>query len=197
MMTYESFGKLRFYHDIIESIIAALEARDVYTADHSRRVSDLTERLCGVIGLKQNEIEKIHIAADVHDIGKIGVPDSILLKPTKLSQDEWCVMKSHPEIGAHILSKSKALEPVSNIVLHHHERYDGKGYPHGLKGEQIPYGARIIAICDSVDAMLSKRAYRNPLSIETCKDEIERNIGFMYDPDIANCMLNNWNEIVI
>lgn len=196
MKTSETFGESKFYHDLIESIVTALEARDVYTANHSRRVSDMAEKICRFLDLNQKDIETIHIAADVHDIGKIGIPDHILLKPDKLMEDEWLIMKSHPTIGANILSKSKLLEPVTSIVLHHHERYDGKGYPDGLKGNDIPYGARVIAVCDSIDAMLSKRPYRDPLSIQICRDEIEINIGYMYDPQIAECVLENFNQII-
>jgi putative nucleotidyltransferase with HDIG domain len=188
--------KFLFYHDLVESIITVLEARDAYTADHSRRVSDLTQRLMAQLGVDEAQAEEIHLAAEVHDIGKISIPDSILLKPEKLTDDEWNIMKSHSAIGAEMLNKSKQLSSISNIVLHHHERFDGKGYPQGLKGYDIPFGSRIIAICDSVDAMLHKRAYRNAMTVEACKNEIQKNIGLMYDPDIAQCMLDHWDNIV-
>lgn len=190
-------GKLFIYHEVIDSIVGALEARDEYTANHSRRVSDLTERLCLCLNLTHEERELIHIAAHVHDIGKIGIPDQVLLKKGKLTEEEWIIMKSHSSIGAKILSKSQILKPLVNIVLYHHERYDGRGYPEGLKGENIPLGARILAVCDSIDAMLSRRVYRKELTYEQCICEIEKNKGIMYDPYIAQCTIDNWDSIVL
>lgn len=188
-------NNLFIYHELIDSIVGALEARDEYTANHSRRVSDLTEKLCLSLNIKQEERELIHIAAHVHDIGKIGIPDNILLKKGKLTEEEWEIMKSHSSIGARILSKSQILNPLVDIVLHHHERYDGEGYPEGLKGEDIPIGSRILAVCDSIDAMLSRRVYRNELTYEQCRGEIEKNKGIMYDPYIAQHMIDNWDSV--
>ncbi|WP_037372477.1 HD-GYP domain-containing protein [Anaerovorax odorimutans] len=188
--------QLLFFHDLIESIVAALEAKDKYTAKHSCRVSDMTEQLCSFMNLDKTESEIIHMAAHVHDIGKIGIPDSILLKPERLSLEEWEVMKTHPEIGANILNKSSSLQEISKIVLHHHERWDGNGYPHGLLHEAIPLGSRIIAICDSIDAMLSYRSYKKALTEEECKLEIIKNSGKMYDPKIIECLLLNWYEMI-
>lgn len=184
------------YHDLIESIVAALEARDEYTANHSRRVSDMTEQVCFSLGMSKGECENIHIAAHVHDIGKIGIPDSILLKTVKLNDEEWNYIKMHPQIGADILSKSKLLQPLKGIVLHHHERWDGTGYPLKLKATNIPLGARIIAVSDSIDAMMSNRIYREALSLEQCKKEIKRFSGKMYDPEIVKCVLKDWDKIV-
>lgn len=184
------------YHDLIESIVAALEARDKYTANHSRRVSDMTEQVCISLGMSEEECESIHIAAHVHDIGKIGIPDAVLLKTAKLNDEEWRHIKMHPQIGADILNKSKILYPLKEIVLHHHERWDGKGYPSGLKRTNIPLGARIIAVSDSIDAMMSNRVYRKALSLEDCKKEIEKFSGKMYDPEITKCVLNDWDKIV-
>ncbi len=184
------------YHDLIDSIIAALEARDLYTANHSRRVSDMTEKVCITLGMNEDFYEDIHIAAHVHDIGKIGIPDAILSKPGKLDDKEWEYIKMHSQIGADILSKSKTLKSLAEIVLYHHERWDGKGYPSGLKGYGIPIGSRIIAICDSIDAMMSSRVYRQPLTSEQCKKEINKFSGKMYDPRLAQCVLKHWNKIV-
>lgn len=183
------------YHDIIDCIASALDAKDNYTAGHSQRVSDMAYAICQLIGLSHKDTEKIHIAAHLHDIGKIGVPDSVLKKPGKLDEEEWQQMKKHPEIGANILSKSHRLMDLYEIVLHHHERYDGKGYPEGLKAEQIPVGARIIAICDSIDAMTSNRHYRKAMSLEYCYSEIEKNLGTMYDPIIGKFVLQHWEEV--
>lgn len=191
----DDFEKI-LYHDVIESIIAAMEAKDYHTADHSRRVGDMVLEVCPLLGLSVKDTEEIHLAAHVHDIGKIGVPDYILSKPAALSEMEWSIMKMHPVTGADILSHSSALEYISKIVLHHHERWDGKGYPLGLAGEKIPYGSRIITVCDSIDAMLSDRAYRKALTSDECKIEIRKNIEIMYDRSIAECVLANWENVV-
>lgn len=180
------------YHEIIECITCALDARDTYTAGHSKRVSDMALRVCYVLRLKKKEIQKIHIAAHLHDIGKIGVSDAILLKEERLEPEEWEQMKKHSEI----LSKSHHLGELKDIVLHHHERYDGGGYPAGILGKQIPLGSRIIAICDSIDAMSSNRCYRKAHNMDFCYQEIEKNLGKMYDPEIGKVVLEHWNYIV-
>ena len=184
------------YHEIIDCITFALDTRDPYTGGHSQRVSDMALEVCKLLNLNQNETEKIHIAAHLHDIGKIGVPDSVLLKQGKLDDSEWEIMKNHPEIGANILKKSSSLKELAEIVLFHHERFDGKGYPMGKIGTEIPLGSRIIAICDSIDAMTSNRCYRKSLSIKDCFNQIQINLGKMYDPEIGKLVLENWNKII-
>ena len=179
------------YHEFVECISSALDARDPYTGDHSRRVSDTATLLAKMLGLSDDEIQEIHLAAHLHDIGKIGIPDSVLLKPGRLDDEEWKMMKRHPQIGADILAKSPRFSRISAIILHHHERYDGKGYPFGAKEQEIPLGSRIIAVCDSIDAMASARAYRKALPLDTVYEEIEKNIGLMYDPDVAKKLLDN------
>lgn len=179
------------YHEFVECISSALDARDPYTGDHSRRVSDTATLLAKMLGLSDDEIQEIHIAAHLHDIGKIGIPDSVLLKPGRLDDEEWKMMKRHPQIGADILAKSPRFSRISAIILHHHERYDGKGYPFGAKEQEIPLGSRIIAVCDSIDAMASARAYRKALPLDTVYEEIEKNIGLMYDPDVAKKLLDD------
>lgn len=183
------------YHEMVECITSALDARDPYTGNHSRRVSDMACFLCQKLGISHEETQEIHISGHLHDIGKIGVPDRVLLKPGKLNDEEWVLMKKHPEIGADILSKSPHFSRIAAIILHHHERWDGKGYPFGAKGTEIPIGARIIAVCDSIDAMASARAYRKALPLDVVKSEIEKNIGIMYDPKIAQVALDNWKEL--
>ncbi len=183
------------YHEFVECISSALDARDPYTGNHSDRVSDMACLLCHFSGLSEAQTQEIHIAAHLHDIGKIGIPDRVLLKEGRLDNEEWMLMKKHPEIGANILSKSEHLSRISAIILHHHERYDGKGYPFGAKGEEIPLGARIIAVCDSIDAMSSNRSYRKALPMEVCYGEIEKNKGVMYDPEIAELALKNWDKL--
>ena len=134
-----------------------------------------------------------------HDIGKIGIPDSILLKTAKLTDDEYSEIKNHPTIGAHILSNATIFEKAIPIVKHHHERYDGFGYPSKLAGDNIPYLARIAAVADSFDAMTSRRSYRDSMPIDIVKAEIEKNKGTQFDPNIADVFLNilnnNYNEI--
>ncbi len=184
------------YHDIIECITCALDARDPYTAGHSKRVSDMTLKVCQLIGLNKEDISKIHIAAHLHDIGKIGVPDAILNKEGKLTAEEFEYIKKHPSIGAQILGKSYKLSELSDIVLMHHERYDGKGYPLKKSGVEIPIGSRIIAICDSIDAITSNRCYRKAHDFDYCYKEIEKNLGKMYDPIVGRYVLDNWDEII-
>lgn len=183
------------YHEIIECITCALDAKDPYTAGHSQRVSDMALRVCELLGLKAADTEKIHIAAHLHDIGKIGVPDAILNKAGRLTKEEFESIKRHPQIGAQILGKSKKLSELSDIVLMHHERFDGTGYPIGAAGEEIPLGARIIAICDSIDAMTSNRCYRKAHDFIYCYEEIERNLGKMYDPVIGRYVLEHWEMV--
>lgn len=184
------------FHDIIECITRALDAKDPYTADHSHRVSEMAQKVCNIIGISAKDTVEIHMAAHLHDIGKIGIPDAILNKVGKLTQEEWMRMKEHPVIGADILSKSERLKEISNIVLHHHERFDGKGYPNGLSGTAIPIGARIIAICDSIDAMTTQRSYRKQFDLQYCYEEIKKNLGIMYDPMIGQYVLDHWEEVV-
>ena len=151
--------------------------------------------LCHVLKLPEDITREIHIAGHLHDIGKIGIPDRVLLKPSRLDDDEWEMMKQHPKIGADILSGSPKFARIAAMILHHHERFDGRGYPFGAQGEEIPLGSRIIAVCDSIDAMASSRAYRSALPLSTVRDEIEKNSGLMYDPKIAKVMLENWRIV--
>lgn len=184
-------------HDIINSMIATLEAKDLCTYNHSTRVAEMAYVLGQILGMKDDELELIYVSADLHDIGKIGIPDIILNKPGKLESNEWDLMKNHSRIGYDILSKARIFEDISKIVLHHHERWDGSGYPDGLKEDEIPLASRVLAICDSVDAMKSDRPYRKAISDEVCKNEIRKNEGIMYDSNIAECMLENWETIVM
>lgn len=185
------------YHEIIECITCALDAKDPYTAGHSQRVSDMALKVCELMGMKVEDREKIHIAAHLHDIGKIGVPDAILNKAGKLTDEEFESIKKHPVIGAEILGKSKKLSELSDIVLMHHERFDGNGYPTGKAGTEIPIGARIIAICDSIDAITSNRCYREAHDFAYCYEEIRKNLGKMYDPIVGRYVLDHWEEICL
>ncbi|MBU3143235.1 HD-GYP domain-containing protein [Clostridium sp. CF012] len=187
------FSESEIFHDIIESLVAALEAKDNYTSGHSERVASMSYELSKGFGIKGVDLENIHIAAHLHDIGKIGVPDKVLNKKGKLLPDEWEFIKMHPKIGYNILSKSIRLKYISEIVLYHHERWDGKGYPEGLAGINIPLGARIIAVCDSIDAMTSDRPYRKAMGFEECINEIIINTGLMFAPDIVQYIVDNMN----
>lgn len=179
-------------HEIVEKIIEVLESKDKYTSGHSTRVSDMSYYLAQKIGLMGAELEQVHIAAHLHDIGKVKVPSYILKKTGPLLLEEWELIKLHPEYGFRILNQSSFLQPYAKIVLHHHERWDGNGYPAGLKGKEIPLGSRIIAICDTVDAMTYNRPYRKAFSLEETLLEIKRNKGKQFDPEILEVAEEIW-----
>ena len=182
--------------ELVSCLISIEEAKDAYTAHHSDRVQELSCMLARALGLSDATQHLISDAALLHDIGKVGVSDAILGKPSRLTDEEFAVIKQHPVIGAKILMQSNYTQELVQIVLHHHERYDGRGYPEGLVGDDIPIGARIIAIADSIDAMTSRRCYRDAMSLEFCREEIEKNVGVMYDPAIAKVALDHWGNIV-
>lgn len=158
----------------IETLRRTVDAKDKYTRGHSDRVAQYSILIGKKLGLSYEDLETLRIGGLFHDIGKIGIPDNILLKTSKLTDSEYDEIKKHPSIGAYILENSKIFADIIPIVLHHHERYDGKGYPNNLKGEDIPYMARIVAISDTFDAMTSKRSYRDSLSINIVKEEFKR-----------------------
>ncbi len=189
--TYDKLEKA--YMESIETLRYTVEAKDTYTRGHSDRVSSYSVLIGEKLGLSEEDINNLRIGGLFHDIGKIGVPDSILLKESKLTDDEYSEIKNHPAIGAHILSNATIFKDIIPIVKHHHERFDGRGYPGKLSGEEIPYLARITAVADAFDAMTSKRTYRNSLSIDIVKEEIEKNKGTQFDPQIANAFLDILN----
>ncbi|MGC8580220.1 MAG: HD domain-containing phosphohydrolase [bacterium] len=173
----------------IESLVKALEAKEPYTKGHSERVSVYARMLAEHMKLDQKEISNITQAGRLHDIGKIAIRYDSLTKKEPLTQKELEEFKSHPVIGANILKPMSFLADIIPLILYHHERYDGKGYPEGLKGENIPLGARILSICDSFDAMTSERPYRKPLSKEQVISELKNNSGTQFDPVLVNHML--------
>ena len=185
--TYDELEKA--YLEIIETLRYAVEAKDTYTRGHSDRVSAYSVLIGEKLGLSDEEIKTLKIGGLFHDIGKIGIPDSILLKESKLTDDEYSQIKNHPAIGAHILSSVTYFKDIIPIVKHHHERYDGFGYPSKLKGEDIPYLARIAAVADSFDAMSSKRSYRDSMPLDVVIEEIKRCKGSQFDPQIADAFL--------
>lgn len=181
-----------FFHDIIECLVAALEAKDSYTKGHSIRVGDMAYDIAKKINLKNDELKNIHIAGHLHDIGKIGIPEYILNKKSKLNSYEWNQIKLHPQVGYNILMKSDKLTKIASMVLYHHERWDGGGYPQKLVGNEIPLGARIIAICDTIDAMTSNRPYRNSYSWAKCREEIFYNGGKQFDLKLVDATKELW-----
>ena len=187
------------YLESIQTLRYTVEAKDPYTRGHSDRVSEYSELIGKYLNLSEDDLHKLKIGGLFHDIGKIGVPDSILLKTSRLTDDEYSEIKNHPSIGAHILSNASLFQDIIPIVKHHHERYDGFGYPGKLAGEDIPYLARIAAVADSFDAMTSKRTYRDSLPIDIVKQEIEKNKGTQFDPKITDVFLdilnNHYDEI--
>ena len=185
--TYEKLEKA--YLDSIETLRYTVEAKDPYTRGHSDRVAEYSVLIGEKLGLSEEDLRTLRIGGLFHDIGKIGIPDSILLKESKLSDDEYSQIKNHPTIGAHILQNATIFQEILPIVKHHHERYDGNGYPSRLKGEEIPYFARIAAVADTFDAMTSKRTYRNAIPLEAVKEEIKRCEGTQFDPNIAEAFL--------
>lgn len=195
--TYERLEKA--YMESIQTIRYTVEAKDTYTRGHSDRVSEYSVLIGQKLGLSKEDIRRLEIGGLFHDVGKIGVPDNILQKNAKLTDDEYSEIKNHPTIGAQILSTASIFQDIIPIVKHHHERYDGNGYPSKLKGKEIPYLARITAVADAFDAMTSKRVYRDSLSIDIVISEIEKNKGTQFDPEIADAFLdilkNNYSEI--
>lgn len=182
------------YMESIQTLRYTVEAKDTYTRGHSDRVSEYSVLIGEALGLPEEDIKKLKIGGLFHDIGKIGVPDSILQKAGKLSDDEYSEIKNHPSIGAHILSTASIFQDIIPIVKHHHERYDGKGYPSQLAGENIPYLARITAVADTFDAMTSKRSYRDSLPLDYVISEFERCKGTQFDPKIADVFLDILNN---
>lgn len=178
------------YLESIQTLRYTVEAKDSYTRGHSDRVAEYSVLIGEALNLSASELKTLHIGGLFHDIGKIGVPDSILLKESRLTDDEYSEIKNHPSIGAHILSTAKIFSDIIPIVKHHHEKYDGTGYPGRLSGDNIPYLARITAIADSFDAMTSKRTYRNSLPIETVISEFERCKGTQFDPELTDVFLD-------
>jgi HD-GYP domain-containing protein (c-di-GMP phosphodiesterase class II) len=169
----------------LEALTASIDAKDRYTCGHSRRVAHLTQQLARAAGMDEAQVERMHIAGLVHDVGKIGVPERVLLKPGKLTDDEFAWIRRHPEMGYRILKDIPQLSDVLPGVLYHHERWDGCGYPKGLKGDEIPYMARLIGLADAFDAMSSTRTYRSAMDRRQVLREIERCAGSQFDPELV------------
>ena len=186
------------YTGTLESLVTALDVRDQETRGHSVRVAQHSLDMAKMLGINTDEeLLTVYRGALMHDVGKIGVPDAILLKPAKLTEEEWEFMRRHPALGYRILAQVPYLRPAAKIVLAHHERWDGDGYPRRLKGEDIPLGARIFAICDTYDAIISDRPYRKGQSPDAALAEILRCAGTQFDPEVVEAFeaaFPRWRE---
>jgi len=169
----------------VRALIHTIEAKDPYTSGHSRMVTRYSLEIGRYLGLSREEMEMIKFCGLLHDIGKIGVSDSLLNKPSRLSEEEYRIIKEHPVIGEQIVKQIKFLKPGLPLIRHHHERYDGRGYPDELKGEEIPLLARILSVADAFDAMVSNRPYRKALSIQEAMKELKQKAGTQFDPRIV------------
>jgi putative nucleotidyltransferase with HDIG domain len=177
------------YLQFVETMAQALDARDPYTAGHSVRVAEYSHTLAKAMGLSDRDAETIRVAAQLHDMGKIGIPDEVLRKTGRLTAEEYGLIKLHPQIGRKILEKVGRFEALLAVVELHHENHDGSGYPYGLAGHDVPIEARIVHIADSFDAMTSTRSYRPGLSLRAAIAEIQKNAGTQFDPVAAKAFL--------
>ncbi len=184
----------RLTTQVMLTLAGTIDAKDKYTNGHSERVAEYSKMIAQRSGLPQQEQDNIYYIGLLHDIGKIGVPDEIINKTSRLNDEEYAVIKTHPSIGAEILERMSELPDIALGARYHHERYDGRGYPEGLKGEEIPLIARIIGVADAYDAMTSNRSYRNVLSQNVVRGEIEKGIGTQFDPGFAEIMLKIIDE---
>jgi len=172
--------------DSTHALLAAVDAKDSYTRRHSMTVSAYADAIAGRMGMRASARRVLRTSALLHDIGKIGTPDRILNKPGALSPVEFEIMKRHPRMAVEILRPMRCLNDQRRIILHHHERYDGRGYPGSLRGEDIPTGSRILAVADAIDAMLSRRPYKNPMSTEQVRAELVAQAGIQFDPAVVS-----------
>ena len=190
---------VEMYAETLEGMVLALDMREQETGYHSYRVTEYSLTLGRKMGLSQEDLSIIVKGALLHDIGKIGIPDSILLKTEQLDQDEWNIMKKHPVLGYNLLKKINFLEHSAQLVLTHHERYDGNGYPNNLPGNDIPIGARIFSVVDALDAMTSERSYNKAITFEQALSRIEEASGTQFDPEVIKYFveipLSKWKDI--
>jgi len=184
----------RSYKDTIRALAKAVDARDPYTVGHNWRVSRLVVTLASFLDWSKEEIGNAELGGILHDIGKIGIPDSIFLKREKLAEEEWQIMKQHPEIGAQMIAGIDFLEQFIPYILYHHEHWDGSGYPYGLKQEVIPKEGRLLLVCDAFDAMTTTRPYRKALEPEVAIEELRRGMTKQFDPRYVNAFMNAWDN---
>jgi putative nucleotidyltransferase with HDIG domain len=195
-----SIENVALYENIYENLFAvhyafveAIEARDPYTKQHSTRVANYAVSIAMAVGCSRDDMDALRVSSNLHDIGKIGVPDHILLKPDRLTDDEYEVIKKHPLIGGNIIGHFSLWAYPQKIIKHHHERWDGKGYPDGLMGKRIPLFSRILSVADVYDALTSDRSYRKKLSGDAAVKIIKENTGYMFDPMIVDTFLQLYN----
>jgi putative nucleotidyltransferase with HDIG domain len=188
MLIMQHLSQWEDLHELVDALATALDAKNSFMCGHSERVAETALLLAREMDLCPAMQAVIHIGAHLHDIGKIGVPDYVLNKPGKLTEAEFVMIRQHPEIGSNILGKIKVLRPVIDIVRHHHERCDGKGYPDGLSGSDFSIGARIVAVADAFDAMASARPYRPALSVGAAMTEMRRCRGSQFDPAVVDAL---------
>jgi putative two-component system response regulator len=174
---------------VVVALARTVEARDHYTEQHLHRVADRSVEIARRVGMSDREIETVRLGGLLHDLGKIAVPDAVLLKPGPLDRNEFALIRQHPEAGAQIVRPLRAFQGPEPVVLHHHERFDGTGYPYGLKGSAIPLAARIVAVADSFDAMTTDRPYRGALAPVIAFQRLEDGRGEQWDPEIVNVFL--------
>lgn len=182
------------YDETLLLLASAIELRDHYTAGHTWRVTNFSLAVARELGWDEDKLKQCEMGGVLHDVGKIAVPDSILNKPGRLTDEEFALMKIHPEKGAHLLQDVSRLSPLIPYCLYHHERFDGKGYPYGLKGEDIPIEGRVVAVADTFDAMTSSRPYRKGMDPEIAVAEIEKNKGTQFDPDCADALVKAYRD---
>jgi putative nucleotidyltransferase with HDIG domain len=179
---------------VLAAISQAIEARDPYTRGHSTRVSALAELVARRLGWGRTQLPALTLGGLLHDVGKLNLDEAVLRKPGPLTEREFSEIKRHPQAGAKMIRGLEQLRPALPYVLFHHERWDGHGYPSGRSREQIPIGARIVAVVDAFDAMISLRPYRPPLLVSNALAEVERNAGSQFDPGVVRAFLAAWNE---
>ncbi len=184
----------RLFIHVVSSLASAIDAKDTYTNGHSSRVAEYSREIARRAGYDEKDLEEIYMIGLLHDVGKIGVPDAVINKPAKLTEEEYELIKTHPISGARILGNIKEMPSLQMGARWHHERYDGKGYPDRLRGDDIPDVARIVAVADSYDAMTSHRSYRKPLPQAVVREEIENGKGTQFDSRFADIMLEMIDE---
>jgi len=177
------------YLEVLSALAEAIEAKDHSTRGHSERMVKFVTFIGKHFGMTKQELKDMEMAAILHDVGKIGIDKSVFLKPGKLTPEEYEIIKNHSVIGANIIGRVTFMKGAALYVKHHHERWDGNGYPDKIKGDNIPLGARILAVVDSFDAMMSERPYKKPMTLEESFTELKRNSGSQFDPNIVETFL--------